>query len=170
MYAVVGCSACSALWIVEGRPETTGCPRCGRRRRFDKLKKFVETADEDDAREARAAMLAERGGEREAFDDLGSFAELEAQLDDAGVSDAEYLAESGLDPEEIAAAGESGDESKSRRETVLDALDDLDRPTEAEVVAYATERGVPDDYVREALGKLVRAGEATENGGRYRRL
>lgn len=170
MYAVVGCSECGALWIVEGRPETTSCPRCGRRHQFERLKNFVETDDEDHAREARAAMVAERGGEREAFDALGSFGELEAELDDAGVSDAEYLEGAGLDPEEVAAAAETDDGSSSRRETVLDALGALDRPTEAEVVAYATAQDVPEGYVREALEKLVRAGAVTERDGRYRRL
>ncbi|MFB6073610.1 MAG: DUF5817 domain-containing protein [Haloarculaceae archaeon] len=175
MYAVVGCGECRALWIVEGRPDTSGCPRCGTRRPFEKRRTFVETDDEDHAREVRASMLANRSGHGDAFAELDSFADLEGELEAAGVDDETYLAESGLDPDAVAAAGEragSGREGAggSRRETVLAALDALEAPTEDAVVAYATERGVPAEYTRDALSKLVRAGEVTESGGEYRRL
>jgi hypothetical protein len=57
-----------------------------------------------------------------------------------------------------------------RKETVETALRDLDRPTEAEVVDYAGERGIPADYVRSALDRLARRGRVTETNGRYRLL
>jgi len=168
----VGCSECATLWVVEGRPETTQCPRCGTRRQHAKRRQFLRTDDEDHAREARAAMLAERQGQSDAFDELDSFAELERRIDDAGPSDEAYLAGSGVDPEEVAAAGERATEGtgtgRSREETVRDALRELDEPTEEEIVAYADERGVSDSYTRRALRKLVRAGEVTENRGAYR--
>jgi DNA replicative helicase MCM subunit Mcm2 (Cdc46/Mcm family) len=176
MYAVVGCSDCGALKIVEGRPETTQCPRCGKRRKFEKLKKFVETDDEDHAREVRASMLANRRGEGEAFAELDSFSEMEDQVDAAGMDDDEYLEASGIDSEEVAEAAERAENRSastrggSRKETVLDALRELDRPSEDEVVEFAGERGVPADYVREALEKLVRRGEVSESRGRYRLL
>jgi hypothetical protein len=174
MYAVVGCSDCSALWVVADRPETTSCPRCGKRHRYETLKRFVTTDDEDHARDVRASMLANRQGEGEAFADLDSFADLESRLDSAGVSDAEYLEGSGLDADTVAAAGErasaGGGGSPSRRETVLNALDALDAPTEDDVVAYAEERGVDAEYVRQSLRKLVQGGEVSESRGRYRRL
>jgi DNA-directed RNA polymerase subunit RPC12/RpoP len=176
MYAVVGCSDCGALKIVDGRPETTQCPRCGKRRTFEKLKKFVETDDEDHAREVRASMLANRQDQGEAFAELDSFAEMETQLDDAGIDDDEYLEAAGIDSDEVAAAAERAENrsastrGSSRKETVLDALHELDRPTEDEVVAFAEERGVPADYVRDALDKLRRRGEVSESRGRYRLL
>ncbi len=172
MYAVVGCDECSALWVVADEPETTGCPRCGKRHRYAKLKRFVTTDDEDHAREVRASMLANRQGEGEAFAAMDSFAELEAQVDDAGVSDDEYLERSGLDAEEVAAAGERASEGegggRSREETVRAALRELDEPTVDEVAAYAAERGVPEGYVERALAKLARAGEVSESRGTYR--
>lgn len=173
MYAVVGCSNCQALWVVEGRPETTGCPRCRTRHSFEKLKKFATTEDRDAARDARSRLLAERQGHGAAVDDLDSFAEMEGYLDQAGTPDDEYLSGSGLDPDEVEAAGERATQthrSRSRREVVLDAVDEQDGPDEAAVVAYADEHGVPADYVRSALEKLVRAGEVSESGGTYRRL
>jgi hypothetical protein len=174
MYAVVGCGECSALWVVADRPETTSCPRCGKRHRYAKLKRFVTTDDEDHARDVRASMLANRQGQGEAFAELDSFAALEEQVEDAGVSDAEYLEGSGLDADAVAAAGDrasgGGGGSPSRRDTVLNALDALDEPTEADVVAYAGERGVDAEYVRRSLRKLVRGGEVSESRGRYRKL
>jgi len=62
MYAVVGCSECSNLWIIEGRSDTTQCPRCGSRKGYEKRKKFVETDDAAHARDVRASMLANRQG------------------------------------------------------------------------------------------------------------
>lgn len=173
MYAVVGCSDCSALWIVEGRPETTSCPRCGTRRRYKRLRKFVETEHEDDARDARSRMLASRQDHDDAFADLDSFVDMESQIDDAGVSDEEYLAGSGLDPEDVATAGEratAGRPSRSRQQIVLDGLRELDHPTATELVEYAGEYDVSAEYVHEALEKLVRRGDVSETGGRYRML
>jgi hypothetical protein len=172
MYAVVGCSECAALWIVEERPETTQCPRCRTRHRFDRLKSLVETDDETEARNARAAMLAERSGGEEAREALESFEAMERRAEDAGVSDEEYLAGSGIDPGAVADAGDAsgGSDSPSRRETVLEALRELDAPTEGEVAAYAADHGVAEGYVRKALAKLVRAGRVSESGGRYRLL
>ncbi|PSP78485.1 replication protein H [Halobacteriales archaeon QS_1_68_20] len=171
MYAVVGCSECDALWVVEGRPETTECRRCGTRHRFDLLERFVETDDRAAAREARARMLAERSGEAESFDAVGSFEELESEAETAGVDDDEYLRESGVDAEEVAAAGERVTQSggsRRRREVVVDAVHEQDAPTEREVVDYAEAHGVPADAARDLLEKLVRAGEVSEHRGEYR--
>lgn len=174
MYAVVGCTDCSALWIVEGRPETTACPRCGKRRQFSKLRKFVETEQKEAAAEARASMLANRGGEGEAFAATDSFAEMDDYVTEAGMSDEEYLEEAGLDTDEVAAAGERAESGSgggtSRKETVEAALRELDSPTEEEIVAYAAERGVPEAYTEQALERLHRQGDITVSGGTYRPL
>lgn len=170
MYAVVGCDECAALWIVEGDPETSQCPRCGRTRGHEKRREFVTTENEDHAREVRSSMLAARQGEGEAFAELDSFAELEGRVEEAGIDDETYLEESGLDPEQIAEAAEGKATSKSREEIVREAVQSLDTPTEADILEYTTRRDVPADYTERALAKLVRAGEATESGGTYRLL
>lgn len=172
-YAVVGCSDCNALWVVEGRPETTGCPRCEKRHQFGKLKQFVSTDDEDHAREVRASILANKAGQGDAFAEVDDFATLDDYVDDAGLSDDEYLAESGVDTDEVAAAAEraeSSGRSLSKREAVQTALRELDEPTEREVAAFAAEHGVDGDYVADALAKLRRAGEVVEDEGHFRLL
>lgn len=170
MYAVVGCDVCHALWILEGRPETSQCPRCGKTRNYEKRRKFVRTEDENHARDVRSSMLAARSGHDEAFAELGSFAELEAQADDAGVDDETYLESSGIDTAEIDSAVDrfEGGQTRSRQEIVREALRELDQPSEEDVIAYAFERGVPEPYTERALEKLVQAGEVTEHRGRYR--
>ncbi|MXV63681.1 replication protein H [Natronorubrum sp. JWXQ-INN-674] len=174
MYAVVGCSECSNLWIIEGRSETTQCPRCGSRRAYEKRKKFVETDDASHARDVRASMLATRQDEGEAFAKLDSFDALENDVADGVVADEEYLEESGLDVDEVQAAGERDPRrptsSGSKTEIVEGALAELDRPTEDEIVDYAGERGVSAEYVRDALAKLTRRGAVSESRGRYRLL
>jgi hypothetical protein len=177
MYSVVGCPDCSAFKIVEDRPETTRCPRCGRQTKFEKLRTFYQTDELDAAREIRARMLAERSGHGEAYAELGGFTELATQTDEAGMSGEEYLAEEGFDTETIAEAGEramsgtrGADTNKSRKERVLGALREMDRPTEQEIVERVGDSGVPAEYVRDALDKLAQKGEVTENGGKYRLL
>jgi len=173
MYAVVGCSDCSMLWVIEGRPETSQCPRCGTTRQYAKRRKFVTTDDEDHAREVRASMLANRQGEGETFAEMDSFAEMEEYVEESGIDDEEFLERSGVDPGSVAAAGDAATESggsKSRQEIVRDALGTLEDPTEDDVVRYATARGVSAEYARTALSKLARAGDVTENRGTYRLL
>ncbi len=168
MYAVVGCSECQALWIVEGRPERSECPRCGTSKQYEKRRQFVTTDDEDHAREVRSSMLAARQDQSDAFAELGSFAELDDLVEQSGIDDETYLAQSGIDPQEVEAAATQDSTSKSREEVVREAIRNHDEPTTSAVVAYAENHDVPRSYTEKALEKLVRAGEATESGGVYR--
>jgi len=172
-YSVVGCSDCSALWVVEGRPDTTTCPRCGTRHRFERLRSFAETDDAASAKEVRAAMLADRSDHGDAFDEVDPFADLEDEVDDAGMDEETYLESAGVDTEAVADAGDraergAGSGGGSHRDTVLEALRTLDAPTEDDVVAYASDRGVPESFTREALERLARRGRVVESGGTYR--
>jgi DNA-directed RNA polymerase subunit RPC12/RpoP len=171
MYAVVGCSECSALWVLEGDPETSECPRCGSRRPREKRREFYRSENADDAREARARLLAERQGEAEAFSAVDSFAALEEAVDEAGPDDETYLAESGVDPEAAAAAGERVESSSTSRpqpDVVRAAISEQSAPDAADVRTYCEERGVPGERADAILEKLVSAGEAIERDGSYR--
>ena len=178
MYAVVGCNECGGLWLLSdpGGAETATCPTCGKRHRTRKLKRFYESDDREAARQARAAMLADKRGDRDAFDALDSVAEMERRMDDAdAVNDREYLKAAGLDADAVDEAGDAAGPggsggSKSRREIVEAGVRAGDRPTEDEVVAYAEERGVPPEAAQTLLERLVRRGAASESGGRYRLL
>ncbi|WP_254862288.1 DUF5817 domain-containing protein [Halovivax gelatinilyticus] len=174
MYAVVGCSECSHLWLIEGRSETTTCPRCGSQKRYEQRRAFVETDDVDHAREVRASMLANRQGEGEAFASVDSFADLDDEVDGGVIDDAEYLEGSGLDPDEIDAAGDrrvrGSSAHGSRREIVERAIETLDEPTESAIVDYAGDRGVPADATTAIVEKLVRNGDVSESRGTYRLL
>lgn len=173
MYAVVGCTECGSYWLLSDpeESETATCPRCGRRHQTRKLRRFYRSDDRDAARQARAALLAEKQGQSEAFSDLPSVAELEHDAEDAGIDDGEYLEKSGLDADEVAAAGDvSRRSTPSRDEVVRAALREQDSPDESAVVAYAEERGVPAEAARDLLERLTRRGEVSESGGRYRLL
>ena len=171
MYAVVGCGECRALWIIEGRAETSQCPRCGTTRGYEKRRKFVTTEDENHARDVRASMLAARAGHSDAFAELESFAELEDLLDDVGIDDETYLRESGLDADEVQRVEtEDSTGSQSREEIIREALRTQQTPTAEEVVEYARARGVPPEYTERALEKLAASGEVSESQGRYRLL
>ena len=173
MYAVVGCSNCGALWLVSDpdSSKTAQCQRCGKTHQTRKLKRFFASDDRNVAREARAALLAKKHGDADAFADVDHVADLEAQLDESGIDDAEYLAGVGLDPDRVAAAGDvSGGSSRSRDKIVRAAVEQADRPTEDDILAYAVDHGVPADAARTLLEKLRQHGEVSESGGRYRLL
>lgn len=173
MYAIVGCSSCSNLWLIEGRSKTVQCPRCGSRRPYEKRRKFLETDDPDHAREVRASMLASRQGESDAFARVDAFGDLEDTVEDGVIPDEEYLEAAGLDVDELAAAGDRNTRqpsSQSKRAVVEEALETLESPTEADIVDYATDRGVEATYVQSALEKLVRRGAVSESRGTYRLL
>ena len=167
MYAVVGCSNCRALWVVEDRPETTRCPRCRTSHRFERLKTFAETDSADAAVRARGELLAERADEGEFVDPAA------VDTDAVGMTDEAFLTAFGLDTDEVAAAGERADGeqgSRSRRQVVLDAIEALEAPTDDAVRAYGADHGVESADVDRALSKLERAGEVIRSDGVYRRL
>jgi hypothetical protein len=175
MYAVVGCTDCTALWLLSNpdSAKTARCPRCGRRHQTKKLRRFFESDDRDAARQARSELLAKRQGASEAVADIASVAEMERQTQEPAVDDREYLEASGLDADAVAAAGNESRgsrPSRSRDEVLRAAVREQDRPTEAEIVDYATDHGVPADAARDLLETLVRRGEVSESRGRYRLL
>lgn len=170
MYAVVGCDECSALWVLEGRPDTTSCPRCEKRHQVDRLRSLAEAASADAAKAARSRLLVERSGVET---DLGDFGAQGDAVADAGVDETAYLEAAGIDPEEVAEAGDiatSRGGSRSPRDVVRDALETLDRPTADEVGAWAGERGVDRDAVERTLARLREEGAVSVSGGRYRLL
>lgn len=173
MFRVVGCSECAALWVLEGDPETSECPRCGSRRPREKRRTFYRGEDADEAREVRSRLLAERQGDAADFEAVADFAELEERIDEAGPDDETYIAGIGLDPETVAAAGERATgarDGQSREATVRAALRELESPDERAVVTYCNERDVAPADVRAVLEKLVRAGEVTREDDTYRLL
>jgi hypothetical protein len=176
MYAVVGCNNCSNIWLLSDADaaETANCSRCGKTHQTRKLRRFFESDDHAEARQARAAILAGKQGANEAFQQVDSVAEMERQLEDAGIGEREYLERSGFDTAQIdeieAAADVSQTPSRSRRDIVTDAIREQDRPTEEAIVTYATDRGVPAEWTRDLVEKLTRRGEVSESGGRYRLL
>jgi hypothetical protein len=174
MYAVVGCSDCSALWVVTTDGESAGCPRCGTRHRLDTLEKFVTTPAEDHARDVRASMLAARQGEEEAFATVDDFATLDDRAETEAVPDETYLAASGIDPDAVEAAGErttaAGSAGKDRQTLVRDAIESLESPSADDIVAVAREGGVPEEVTRELLDRMVEHGLVSEHNGTYRLL
>jgi len=169
MYSVVGCPDCAALSIVEGRPETTECPRCGRRSTFADLRALYRSDDVEAAREVRGRIAAER-----------SDADVEvptvdrAALEDAGIDDDSYLEGRGVDPAAARAAGERADDGAgggaSRREIVLTALRELEEPDRTAVLERAASEGVPREWTERALEKLRESGAVAESDGTYRLL
>lgn len=169
MYAVVGCTECGTYWLLTDpkASDSATCPTCGRRHQTTKLNRFYETEDREAAREARAALLAKKHGNSEAFDEVGHVSELETKVEESGLSEREYLEQSGLDADEVAAAGNtSKSSSRSRDEKVRDAVHE--GGTEEEILTRAVDDGVPRGAAEKLLEKLRRQGEVIQSGGELR--
>lgn len=169
MYAVVGCTECGTYWLLTDPRESDSatCHTCGRRHQTSKLKHFFESEDREAAREARAALLAKKHGDSAAFDEVAHVSELEAKVEESGMSEAEYLEQSGLDPDEVREAGDTSKESsRSRDEKVRDAV--REGGTEEEIVSRAVDDGVPRGAAEKLLEKLRRQGEVIQSGGELR--
>jgi len=169
MYAVVGCTDCGAYWLLTDPQDSDSatCPTCGRRHQTKKLKRFFESEDRDAAREARAALLAKKHGDSEAFADVAHVSELEAQVEESGLSEREYLEQSGIDPDEVQEAGDTTrKKSRSRDEIVRDAV--REGGTEDEILDRAAEDDVPRGAAEQLLEKLRRQGEVIQSGGELR--
>ena len=60
--------------------------------------------------------------------------------------------------------------SRSRKQVVLDGLEELDEPTRTELVEYAVTAGIEESAVERLLEKLHRAGKVMRTDCGYRKL
>lgn len=170
MYAVVGCSECGTLWIVETGAATARCPRCRTRHRTAKLRSIATCEDADRARELRSRLLADRAGHTESFSSVESFADLEEIAERPAVDDATYLTAADIDPAALEESIEDEPPRRSRSEIVLEAIDRVEDPTREAVVAYATDRDVPEAFAERVLDRGLADGIVTIADGRFRRV
>ncbi len=166
MYEVVGCRDCGELWIREGDAETAGCPRCGRRFKVDRLRTLGTAESADLARDIRSELLAERteyGGIVAGYTD--------SEADGRAIDDEQYLTSFGITPETLEEVNETDHQPNlSHRELVLRCIDEVETPSPDQVIAAATEYGLPADGAEELLERLQTAGDVTFDGETYRRL
>lgn len=170
MYAVVGCSECGTLWIVETGTASAQCPRCRTRHRTAKLRSIATCEDADRARELRSRLLAERADHETSFSSVESFVGLEEAAERPVVDDATYLSAADIDPAALEASIEDDPPRRSRSEIVLEAIDRVEDPTREAVVAYATDRDVPEAFAERLLDRGLENGIVTVADGRFRRV
>lgn len=165
MYAVVGCSACHAIWILSDAGATAQCPRCRRTHDRDRLRTFAETESAEAARDARSRVLAERSDHG---DDAAGFSSLVDAADAAGVDDDAYLTAHDIDVSEL-----DREESGTRRslpDAVRDVVDAMDTATHDRVLDRLDAEGRDRERVATALDRLVEEGELLHVDDVYRRL
>ncbi|XGI83255.1 DUF5817 domain-containing protein [Halorutilales archaeon Cl-col2-1] len=163
MYSVVGCSNCESVKIVEGRPKTTTCHSCGKTLKFDSLRVFHETDDLEEAKEARSLMLAKRNDMETLYNGLMEEDVFNTKVEENFGED-ELLDEKGVDTEEIKEARERKSSksgvSKPQKRIVMDAVENIESPTDDDIIEYARQRGVDEERTEEIIDSMCIEGEA----------
>lgn len=159
MFTVVICPDCQYIWIVDGRPNRTACPRCESSHEFPGLRHLEKTEDKVEARNVRAAFTAKLNGMKEEFEQATRERNILDEDVDSDLGPDDRLRERGIDPSEVEDAISEDTGSKSEKEIVVDAIETLDSPTVEEIIEHAGERGVGRSKVEKVLEKLRKRGE-----------
>lgn len=83
-FRVVGCSSCSATWIIESDPSagSAECPDCGTTHQRGSLRSLASGDDPDVIRELRSRIMAARSGHEDEAAALDDYGVLEDQVED----------------------------------------------------------------------------------------
>lgn len=168
MYTIVVCPNCENVKIVKDRPKRTQCGRCKKRHKFRDLKHFYQCEDSDEARQARAVVLAQVNDREAEYERLSNQGVFDGEVERAIDTD-EYLEAKGIDVEELDVTDtEEKQRSKSRKEIVKEALNTLDQPERADVLDYAADRDVPREKAEDILDRLRERGHLIESSNGLR--
>ncbi|MFP4632729.1 MAG: DUF5817 domain-containing protein [Halobacteriales archaeon] len=164
MYSVVGCSECESVKIVPGGSQTVVCNRCQAQIQMGSARVIFESDDLEAAKEARSVALAKRNGFDYLVEEIVERDVVQEDVSEQVASEA-LLEKEGVDVEETEEAGDverpkTDGESKPQVRIVRDAIEFLDSPTDADVRAFAVDRGVPAEKVEEIVDRLCMEGEA----------
>jgi hypothetical protein len=158
MHHVVGCSNCDNLWIAYDEPKTTSCTLCGERYKFRKLKKLYSDPDEEKAKQALTLKQAEVNDVEHIEEKLRNSKMFDTDVKRA-ISDEEYLKRKG-----VSVDGDEDDgtdfSSLSDEELVMEAVSEVDEPTEENIISFTEQYGVSEKKTREMIDRLCLNGEA----------
>ncbi|WP_232700590.1 DUF5817 family protein [Halobacterium wangiae] len=168
MYTVVVCSNCKHVWIAKDRPKTSECRKCGRTRKFSKLKKYYQDEDLAAAKLARAQVQARVHGQEDRFEEALERGVLHEEIDSVFTQD-QYISGQGVDAEEVRKAVgrmlSSPDASKPRREIVRKGIRNQEKPTLEGFIEYAESNGLDASDAVLRLEKLARSGRISLPAG-----
>ncbi|AAV44411.1 pNRC100 replication protein H-like (plasmid) [Haloarcula marismortui ATCC 43049] len=157
-FHVVGCSDCSALWIIdESRDSKACCPTCGRTHSREHLRSLASAADREVAAQRRSAILASRRDESDA--DLRAY--WDQATDDPVIDDREYLDGMGLDDDlvdnlcgESSSTSTTSDSSTTRPDSGPDVDVDVANKPQLRGSAYPDAAEEPGIALLDLRGQL----------------
>ena len=153
MYSVVGCNNCQTVWIVEMHPENVKCPRCNKKHKFKKLRKFVETLDIDIARKKRSEWISKK-----MRNSISGW-----DIEDKNIDDNTYF----IGPDQIQEKYRIGENKKDRLIRIIQESKGI---TEQEIIRKMENETGEKQEIEKQLEKLLYLGEITENRGKYRKI
>lgn len=167
-YHVVGCTDCSALWIIDNKSATSAvCTGCGRRHQRDKLRSLATASNREEAAQQRSALLISRRGEADA--DLDGYWLQERRAADPIVDDRQYLDGLGLDSDLVDDLTPDDTKTKIERSTSPTTEPGTGPDVDVEIADRPQLHGTPNsDAVAPGISVLDPGGQLGIAGHTYR--
>ena len=153
IYSVVGCNNCQTVWIIEMHPENVKCPRCKKKHKFKKLRKFVETLDIDIARKKRSELISKK-----MKNSTSEWNIIEKNIEDNA---------SFIESDQMQEKYRVGENKKDRLIRIIQESEGI---TESEILRKIENETGEKWKIEKQLEKLLYLGEITENRGKYRKI
>jgi hypothetical protein len=159
-YFVVACKNCKNAWIVSGVQETTSCTLCNNTYKFKQMKKMYETPDKEEAKEALTLKQAQLNGLEDVYNEMVEEVDFSRDVMEQLVpeKDGELLDTYETETRE--------DAPSNNKEWVLRAVNELDSPSDEDVVEWVKGRtDISEEVVFEILDALCIEGEIIRKRG-----
>jgi len=153
--------------MVVNDPKKTACNRCQDQLKYRELKHFFESTDEEEARRVRGKIEAKERGELERFNELDESGVFKSADEVNDNIENKFLEQKGL--QEIK-SGKTENNSRSRKQIVIDGINNSSPPTKSNIIDYAMKHGISKESANDLLVKIKNRGEVTCQNGEYREL
>jgi len=160
-YAVVVCSECEFVRIVDQTNKTSKCGRCGKQKKMKQMKKFVTTDSQEKARLVASEVRAKQKGYEDDFHEAYENGEFDLSNYSGVSGPRDWVGEDGSN---------NSSTSRSDKQIVLDVISDCECPTFDNIVDGASVYGLDEEKTEKLLSRLRRSGDVLKSNQEYRVL
>lgn len=137
---------CRGISILSKKTKTPSCRKCNKSYKWEKFKIPYESESHESAIAARTQLLTKQTEDGPSFEEIRE----SGGLENPGRA---Y-------PEKV-----DDEDTRSPKQIVLDAIENIDSPTENEIVQKSTRDGLSEDKARKIMNRTLQNGYAIKNNG-----